>query len=165
MTKTKTARAGAADAPGLKEASVLEAMEIIREKGVEGLSLREVARRLKVSHQAPYKHFGSKDALLAEVIRRCLRGFAEELRASGDEGAGAEAAMAALGQCYLDYAARRPLEYRLMFMTDWPEAARALGLSQDARAGFDILARRLGALKAYGSDAEFFEFYRSLEAY
>jgi AcrR family transcriptional regulator len=43
-------------------------MLIIGERGIEELSLREVARRLGVSHQAPYKHFPSRDHLLAEVV-------------------------------------------------------------------------------------------------
>ena len=67
----------------LREACLTEALDAIREKGVEALSLRDVARRLKVSHQAPYKHFSSKDHLLAEVISRCLRDFADHLKRSG----------------------------------------------------------------------------------
>jgi len=44
--------------PGdLREACIREALAIIEVGGVESLSLREVARRLGVSHQAPYKHF------------------------------------------------------------------------------------------------------------
>ena len=138
----------------LKEACVVEAMNIIREKGLEQLSLRDVARRLKVSHQAPYKHFASKDALLAEVIRRCLRRFAKALESSSGPDATPIEAMASLGRAYLSYAAERPLEYRLMFMTPWPPAAKELGLDKDARAGFDILATRLAAYKPFESDED-----------
>ena len=137
----------------LKEACVLEAIEILREQGLERLSLREVARRLDVSHQAPYKHFSSKDHLLAEVIRRCLRRFAATLEASGPQQSPTEA-MRALGQCYLKYAAEFPLEYKLMFMTRWPEAAQAIGLAEDARAAFDCLVRRLAALRPDAGMAE-----------
>ena len=48
------------------------ALQIIATKGIENLSLREVARRLKVSHGAPYKHFDNKEALVAAI---CERGF------------------------------------------------------------------------------------------
>lgn len=138
----------------LKEACVRAAIDVIREDGLEKLSLRDVARRLNVSHQAPYKHFGSKDRLLVEVIRRCLRSFAEALAVSGEGQDGPDEAMRSLGEAYLTYAVKFPLEYRLMFMTPWPADAKTAGLSQDARAAFDILTHRLSALKPYVSDAE-----------
>ena len=133
----------------LPEACLAEAMAIIACKGLEALSLRDVARRLGVSHQAPYKHFRSRDHLLAEVIRRCLKDFADTLRASAFDNGRArepEEAMRALGGAYLDYAARHPLAYRLMFATPWPPAAHETGLASDARAAFDVLKDRLAAL-------------------
>ena len=54
----------------LREACVKEALAIIAEGGIDSLSLRDVARRLGVSHQAPYKHFPSRDHILAEVVGR-----------------------------------------------------------------------------------------------
>jgi AcrR family transcriptional regulator len=126
----------------LKEACVRAAHEFIAEHGVERLSLREVARRLGVSHQAPYKHYPSRDHLLAEVIRRCFRDFAAYLDARGSH-ADPRQDLAALGKRYLSYAATHPLEYRLMFGTPWPEPAEHAGLVQDAVHAFDILRRVL----------------------
>jgi AcrR family transcriptional regulator len=40
---------------------------LIGEVGPRAFTLREVARRAGVSHNAPYRHFASKDELLAEV--------------------------------------------------------------------------------------------------
>ncbi|MEO1042612.1 MAG: TetR/AcrR family transcriptional regulator [Pseudomonadota bacterium] len=45
------------------------AIAMITEHGVEGLSLRKVAKELGVSHAAPSHHFKSKSDLLAEIIR------------------------------------------------------------------------------------------------
>lgn len=124
---------------------------MIASGGLEALSLREVARRLGISHQAPYKHFSSRDHLLAEVIRRCLKDFADALRSSAFDEAGhprtAEDAMRTLGFVYLDYAARHPLQYRLMFGTPWPAVAHDIGLAEDARAAFDVLRARLNAIR------------------
>lgn len=135
----------------VKEACVRKAMEVIAEKGLEGLSLRAVARALGISHQAPYKHFPSRDHLLAEVTRRCLIDFAQALRTSGanDEGDALppQQAMRKLGETYIRYALENPLAYRLMFSTPWPKAARELDLSRDARAAFDILVERISRLK------------------
>lgn len=122
----------------LKEACVRAAHEVIAERGVEHLSLRDVARRLAVSHQAPYKHYPSREHLLAEVVRRCFEDFARYLdgRARADD---ARAELRALGERYLAYAARHPLEYRLMFGTPWPEPAVHPELVRDAVHAFDIL--------------------------
>ncbi|MCG8692745.1 MAG: TetR/AcrR family transcriptional regulator, partial [Minwuiales bacterium] len=63
----------------LREACVREALAIIDTSGVEELSLREVARRLGVSHQAPYRHFPSRDHILAEIVTRAFESFARYL--------------------------------------------------------------------------------------
>ncbi len=133
----------------LKEACVAAAHAVIAENGVEKLSLRDVARRLGVSHQAPYKHFANRDELLAEVMRRCFERFAEHLdaRIHSEE---PMADMSAMGQAYLKYACQNPLEYRLMFGTPWPEAAEHPDLVRDARHAFNILRKAIAVM--HGSD-------------
>lgn len=134
----------------LKEACIRAAREFIAEHGVERLSLRDVARRLGVSHQAPYKHYPSRDHLLAEVIRRCFDSFASYLdaREAFDD---PHLDLESLGKRYLTYAASHPLEYRLMFATPWPEAITELGLEQDATHAFDVLRNVLRRI--HGVDA------------
>lgn len=133
----------------LKEACVRAAHDFIAEHGVERLSLREVARRLGVSHQAPYKHYPSRDHLLAEVIRRCFRQFAHYLDDRGEHTDPRED-LGALGRRYLAFAAGHPLEYRLMFGTPWPAPAEQLGLVADARHALDVL--RTVLRRIHGSD-------------
>lgn len=138
------------DAPvELKEACVRAAHDFIAEQGVERLSLREVARRLGVSHQAPYKHYPSRDHLLAEVIRRCFRQFADYLDARGEH-ADPREDLGALGRRYLSFAAEHPLEYRLMFGTPWPAPAEQLGLVADARHALDVLRTVLRRIHGAG---------------
>ncbi|MGH8492243.1 MAG: TetR/AcrR family transcriptional regulator [Moraxellaceae bacterium] len=134
----------------LREACVLAAREIIAKRGLEGLSLREVARELGVSHQAPYKHYASRDHLLAAVMRRCFQDMAGYLDA-GVLTADADADLRALGERYLRYAAEHPLEYRLMFGTPWPEPAIHHDLVQDAVHALDVL--RLALHRISGQEA------------
>lgn len=134
----------------LKEACVRAAREVIAEQGIEQLSLRDVARRLGVSHQAPYKHYASRDHLLAEVIRRCFESFAAYLD-DRPPNAEAHADLTALGRRYLDYAGAHPLEYRLMFGTPWPEPATHSGLVKDAVHAFDVLRSVLRRVHGTGA--------------
>lgn len=122
----------------LRDACIVAAQEVIAERGIENLSLRDVARKLGVSHQAPYKHYPSRDHLLAEVMRRCFQRFAVHLDARQRFEDPAQD-LESLGVQYLRYAQEHPLEYRLMFSTTWPESAEALDLVTDATHAFDVL--------------------------
>jgi len=140
------------DVIDLKEACVRAAHEVIKEEGIENLSLRDVARKLGVSHQAPYRHYASRDHLLAEVMRRCFEGFAQHLdaRKHFEEPA---ADLASLGQRYLGYAASHPLEYRLMFGTPWPQPAEHPSIASGAGHAFDVLRDVLRRMHGAGASA------------
>src|SRR5258707_8617303 len=56
---------------------------LIVERGPQGFSLREVARRARVSEAAPYWHFANKEALLAAVAEAGLVALAAALEAGG----------------------------------------------------------------------------------
>jgi AcrR family transcriptional regulator len=137
----------------LPETCVTEALAIIRDVGIENLSLREVARRLGVSHQAPYRHFPSRDHLLAEVVDRCFRDFDAALGTDHDSGDPA-ADLAALGRLYLDYAARHPLEYRLMFGARLPDPREHPEMLEKGCAAFDQLRARVARLAGRPVDSE-----------
>lgn len=122
----------------LREACVGEALAIIEADGLERLSLREVARRLGVSHQAPYRHFPSREHILAEVMRRAYDAFSGYLGAvpRGDD---PYADLEAMGQAYLRYARQHPLQYRLMFGTALPDPTQHPEMLASARQAFGLL--------------------------
>lgn len=137
----------------LREACLEEAVRIIETSGVERLSLRDVARRLNVSHQAPYKHFESRDHILAEIVARAYASFAAALdsRPPTDD---PEADLAEMGKTYLRYAQSHPLQYRLMFGTPLPDPNQHRRMLEQARHAFSLLtsgltrkARHLGEAK------------------
>jgi AcrR family transcriptional regulator len=108
------------------------AARLLREKGVGGLSLREVARVTGVSHAAPYRHFKDKAALLAAVAEA---GFAEltagcrRAEAANSDAPARQLVDAGVG--YVLLAVRNPERTQLMFggalaPADWtPELHRA----------------------------------------
>jgi AcrR family transcriptional regulator len=51
----------------LKQALIKSGMKILKEEGVNALTLRSAARAAGVSHSAPYSHFADKQALLAAI--------------------------------------------------------------------------------------------------
>ena len=99
----------------LREALVDAACAVVAEDGVQGLSLRAVARRAGVSQAAPYHHFDSKEALVAEV---CKRGFDELTRRTLEAAVGLESAVEqlhAMGGAYLRFAVERPDLFGIMW--------------------------------------------------
>ncbi len=129
----------------IKEACVREALKIIETKGVENLSLRQVARRLKISHQAPYKHFESKDHLLAEIIRRGFETFAQYLERD-PKTKNPRRNMRLLGKAYIRFALDYPLYYRLMFSSPHPNPKKHRAMSEHSLAAFAILRGRIEEL-------------------
>lgn len=126
----------------LKEALVDEAFAVIEEKGLESLSFREIARRLGVSHQAPYKHFPSRDHILAAVVARCFDHFAEHL-SQRPAGRTPEEDLSNMGYAYLEFAQAKPLMYRLMFNTPLPAMTEHSEMLAKGQFAFSLLQRRL----------------------
>jgi AcrR family transcriptional regulator len=63
----------------LKNSLIQAGVEILSEEGVSGLSLRKVAQRAGVSHNAPYFHFADKQALIAAISTEGYRQLYEQL--------------------------------------------------------------------------------------
>jgi AcrR family transcriptional regulator len=126
------------DALPLKQACVTAAREVIAQQGCSALSLRDVARKLGVSHQAPYRHYRTRDDLLAEVLRQCFAEFATALaqRVPHED---PQDELGSLGDAYLSYAAAHPVEYALMFTDPWPQAAQHAAMADAAKIAFDEL--------------------------
>jgi AcrR family transcriptional regulator len=125
----------------LKAALARSAADLIERSGVQELSLRAVAREAGVSTAAPYRHYASREALLAEVARQ---GFDRMREALDDAGKGLENRAAFLAQCvaYVRFAQGRPALYRLMFGA-FPEKHRHQELIEAGDRLFALLDRRL----------------------
>jgi AcrR family transcriptional regulator len=66
----------------LKNALINAGVEILSKDGVGGLSLRKVAQRAGVSHNAPYSHFPDKQSLIAAISTEGFKQLYEELDAA-----------------------------------------------------------------------------------
>ncbi|MDX2191717.1 MAG: helix-turn-helix domain-containing protein [Gemmatimonadales bacterium] len=99
----------------LPEALVLAARRLVRERGAKGFSLADVCRAAGVSVAAPYRHFASREELLAALAARGFEELGAALSAALEEGDGIADALARMAGAYLAFARRRPAEYALMF--------------------------------------------------
>jgi AcrR family transcriptional regulator len=66
----------------LKNALIQAGVKILSKEGAAGLSLRKVAQRAGVSHNAPYSHFPDKQSLIAAISTEGFRQLYEELDAA-----------------------------------------------------------------------------------
>jgi AcrR family transcriptional regulator len=100
-------------------------LALAEESGVAALSLREVARKAGVSHNAPYHHFPDKGALLAAIADEGFEALAREMTvASAAVPDGPRAPLARLEACglaYVRYALKSRAHFRVMFR---PELAQ-----------------------------------------
>ena len=99
----------------LREALLEGAVRAIAELGPTAFTLREVARRAGVSHNAPYRHFRDKDALLAAVAAQGFRELTRSMRKAGERQSNALEKLKQSGMAYVAFAARRPEHFTVMF--------------------------------------------------
>lgn len=103
----------------LRDALLAGALQMLESGIGEGFSLRELARQVGVSANAPYRHFPNKDALLLAMIAEGFNRFsAAQINASQAalqrQESPAECFMAA-GLAYIQFARDNPKLFRLMF--------------------------------------------------
>ncbi|MET0282928.1 MAG: TetR/AcrR family transcriptional regulator [Polyangiales bacterium] len=99
----------------LRRALVDAAWQLVRDGGLQALSLREVARVVGVSHAAPYHHFPTRGALLDALAEQAFTGLEHAQRvALGDLTDGPQM-LYAIGRAYIDFAREHPEQVLVMF--------------------------------------------------
>jgi len=91
------------------------AIAIIELEGAESLSMREVARRAGVSHQAPYHYFSDRSGIFAAISEEGFAGLAQAFRDVHEtEMPAAKAGFIA----YLNFSRQHVGHFRVMFRND-----------------------------------------------
>ncbi|WP_454717661.1 TetR/AcrR family transcriptional regulator [Caulobacter segnis] len=102
-------------------ARLCEAAEtLFAERGIEAVTMRELAQALGVSPMTPYRYFKDKDAILAAVRAAAFARFAARLEAAMAQPADPGRRSRNAGQAYVDFALSEPQAYRLMFDLNQP---------------------------------------------
>lgn len=125
----------------LKREIANKAMQILKEKGTDEINLRELARSIGVSHTALYRHFKSKNDVIAYLAfigftqlckhldgaeeRKCLKGRASSL--------------ISLGESYIQFVIENPIHYQLMFHPSLANKSAFSDLQNAAKKSFSFL--------------------------
>jgi AcrR family transcriptional regulator len=119
---------------------VLDAsLDLIEEEGLAALSMREVARRAGVSHQAPYHHFRDREGILAAIatdgFEKLHQGMIEAVKDLTDP----VDRLNAVGGAYLQFAVRYRAHFKIMFRSELVQIDRYATLKERADAAFDFV--------------------------
>jgi AcrR family transcriptional regulator len=110
MKKTKPYHHG-----NLRETLLRAAIGLVGEVGPTAFTLREVARRAGVSHNAPYRHFRDKEDLIRAVAAEGYGELTSAMIAAAARQARALDRLKHAGLAYIDFALRRPEHFTVMF--------------------------------------------------
>jgi AcrR family transcriptional regulator len=102
----------------LRPALLRAVAEMVAEKGIEQLSLRECARRAGASWSAPAHHFGDKTGMLTAFAVEGFTRLKAHMEARRDASGNPARRAAAVGEGYLEFALRNPEHFRVMFRAE-----------------------------------------------
>jgi AcrR family transcriptional regulator len=130
----------------LKSRCLSKAFEELDRGQLNDLSLRAIARDLNVSHQAPYRHFKSKDSLIQIMSVECFKQFSEALN-NREKGADEWGNLRSMGLTYVKFALNFPHRYRLMFDQNFAINCISGETLRQAQYAFKLLRDQLALIK------------------
>ncbi len=134
----------------LKRTLLEAALEVIRDVGHQSFTLREVARRAGVSHNAPYRHFRDKEHLLATVAAQGFERLEQYMADAARPGRTAMERLHGSGRGYVAFALAHPEHFAVMFerttQVSEDEIARTAGMH-----AFQALVAHVTACQADGT--------------
>ena len=163
----------APEAPALRERILATAEALLEAEGLQALSLREVARRAGVTHQAPYHHFADRESILAELVAQGFDELARRLAKANDAVAQARSLHAAgeaaapdlrrallqAGSAYVGHAIEHPGIFRIMFRREVCDPARFPAAMAASERSYLELLRLVALLHGGAQDAALISTY------
>jgi AcrR family transcriptional regulator len=134
----------------LRTALLAQAEQIVRERGVQELSLRELARAVGVSHGAPRRHFDDRQALLDALAENGFARLGAELLEAADRaGDEFQARLHATASAYVRFATRDAALLALMFASK--HGAQSEALHEAAERAFAVMLELIEQGQAGGA--------------
>ena len=139
-----------------------EATAVLRESGVDGLSLRDLARRAGVSHGAPRSHFVDRQALLDALAEFGFERLTAEVRRVLEAGDDLPVRFRRVARAYVDFAIDDAALMDLMFQAK--STQRPGRLHEAAAVLFSVLDGALGPSADAPADADARDVFKMLFA-
>ncbi len=100
----------------LENALIQAGVEILSKEGIEGLSLRKVAKRVGVSYAAPYAHFKDRQSLVAAISTEGFKKLYMALDAAASKNADdPRQQLMESARAYVKFAMRNTDIFKIMF--------------------------------------------------
>lgn len=126
-----------------KQAILETAQALIDEKGADGISIREIARRIDYSPAGLYEYFDSKDDLVAAVCADGMKQLGLAFKQVPADLSPAER-LVELGLRYVEFARRHPDQFLMIFNT-LPSSRTSIDQPVDRGTPYDILLKTVQA--------------------
>ncbi len=127
------------------------AAALIADRGPQRFSLREVARRARVSEAAPYVHFANKEALLATVAEEGFATLASRMDQVRQRLHDPGRLLQELGVAYVRFALEHPAYLRIMFGPEIRDKGRYPALKMAAERAFGFLVATVSDAQRAGT--------------
>ncbi len=119
-------------------------VDLMNEGGIGALSMREVARRAGVSHQAPYHYFSDREAILAELAGRGFDQLYDYMISALGQARDKAGRVQMMGEAYIRFALNHPEVFRLMFRCEMVDMSRYPEAKAKADRTFGALVEAMG---------------------
>jgi len=139
----------------LRQTLVEAALEILKEQGIESLSLRAIAKKTNVSQAAPYSHFRDKNDLLAAVAESGFQSLALQM---ADDAIGIKNVQKQIERLiisYIYFAIEHKSLFQLMFSRELSEMKNYPTLAMTAGKNYSLISTALSRRKNSKEDTRF----------
>lgn len=137
----------------LRDKILQECIKITSESGTNGINMREISRRLNISHMAPYKHFASKEEILTELKILGYKMFSQSLEKNlplPESSNALENRFKIMMHNYEEFTKTHPELYQIIFNSKNPNMQKNLELEEVSTRSFSILINQIASMKAAG---------------
>ncbi len=139
----------------LRSALIAAAQDILVSDGIEGLSLRNLAKATGVTQAAPYSHFKDKDDLLAIIAESGFQRLALQMADDAVGAASTRERVERLIESYIRFAIENKNMFQLMFGRELQDLKQYPTLGMTAGKSYALISAALAKLSERGEDVRF----------